>query len=132
MANKTQKLKVQATQLGMGTIVAALKTIEHGVSKRKYKRLLATAVAQLLTLHPDLGPRQARRRARKVTGARPVKKVLVRQGQAGLKEGLETAAIAAAGGAALKVAGKLGQKVSAKVKDVLEGEKESEPSTRQA
>ena len=41
-------------------------------------------------------------------------------------------AVAAAGGAALKVAGKLGEKVTAKVKDVLEGEKGSEQSTRPA
>ena len=131
MAAKTKKLKEQATQLGMGTIVAALKTLEQGVSKRKYKRLLATAVAQLLTLHPDLGPRQARRRARKVTGAKPAKNALVRPSR-GIREGLETAAVAAAGGAALKVAGKLGEKVTAKVKDVMAGEKGSEQSTRPA
>jgi hypothetical protein len=115
-----------AAQLGMGTVVAGFKALEHGVSKRKYKRLLATAIAQLLTLHPDLRPGQARRRARKITGAKPAKKLLVKPGQAGLKEGLETAAVAAAGGAALKVAGKLGHKVAAKVKDVAEGEQNSE------
>ena len=118
------KWKDQAAQLGMGTVVAGLKTIQSGVSKKKYKRLLATAVAQLLATHPDLGPRQARRRARKVTGARPAKKLLVKPGNAGLKEGLETAAVAAAGGAALKAVTKLGRKVSAKLKEGQTSEKE--------
>jgi hypothetical protein len=124
--------KDQAAQLGMGTVVAGLKAVERGVSKKKYKRLLATAVAQLLSTHPDLDPRQARRRARKVTGARPAKSLLVKPRKAGLKEGLETAAVAAASGAALKVAGKLGRKVTAKLKDAVEGQKESEAPARQA
>lgn len=114
------KVKDQVAQLGMGTLVAGLKTVEKSVSKKQYKRLIATAVAQLLAIHPDYGMGRARRRARKVTGAKPVKNVLVKTGKAGLKEGLETAAVAAAGGAALKVAGKLGQKVTEKVKDVVE------------
>jgi hypothetical protein len=126
------KWKDQAAQLGMGTIVAGLKAVEQGVSKRQYKRLLATVIAQLLTLHPDLGPGKARRRARKITGAKPAKKLLVKPAKGGLKKGLETAAVAAAGGAALKVAGKLGQKVSARVKEAAEGEKRSDQSARQA
>jgi hypothetical protein len=36
------------------------------------------------------------------------------------------------GGAALKVAGKLGQKVSARVKEAVEGEKGSDQPARQA
>jgi hypothetical protein len=111
------KLKNQAAQLGMGTLVAGLKAVESGVSKRKFKKLLATAVAQLLTMHPDLGAGQARRRARKVVGVKPSKRLLVKPGNAGLKEGLETAAVAAAGGAALKAVGKLGRKVSERVKE---------------
>jgi hypothetical protein len=126
------KWKDQAAQLGMGTVVAGLKAVERGVSKKNYKRLLATAVAQLLATHPDLGPGQARRRARKVTGAKPAKKLLVTPAKAGLKEGLETAAVAAASGAALKVAGKLGRKVTAKLKDTVAGQKESETPARQA
>jgi hypothetical protein len=98
------KIKNEVAQLGMGTLVAGLKAVESSVSKKQYKRLIATAVAQLLTMHPDFGPSQARRRARKVVGAKPAKKLLVKRGQAGLKEGPETAAVAAAGGAALKVA----------------------------
>jgi hypothetical protein len=125
-------VKEQAAQLGMGTLVAGLKAVQSSVSKRKYKRLIATAVAQLLTMHPDFGPRKARQRARKVTGAKPSKKVLVKPGQAGLKEGLETAVVAAAGGAALKAAGKLGRKVADRVKEVRAGESEREPSARQA
>jgi hypothetical protein len=126
------KWKDQVAQLGMGTVVAGLKAVERGVSKKKYKRLLATAVAQLLATHPDIGPGQARRRARKVTGAKPAKNLLVNPAKAGLKEGLETAAVAAAGGAALKVGSKLGRKVTAKVKDMVEGQKETETPARQA
>jgi hypothetical protein len=125
------KIKTQVAQLGMGTLVAGLKAVESGVSKKQYKRLIATAVAQLLTMHPDFGPNQARRRARKVVGAKPAKKMLIKRGQAGLKEGLETAAVAAAGGAALKVAGKLGRKVTERVKEAVEAQKDG-ASARQA
>jgi hypothetical protein len=125
------KWKDQAAQLGMGTVVVALKAVERGVSKKKYKRLLATAVAQLLAVHPDIGPAKARRRARKATGAKPAKNMLVKAGKAGLKEGLETAAVAAASGAALKVASKLGRKVTAKVKDTVEAHQEAGAPARQ-
>ena len=114
----------QLAKVGMGTLVTGLKTAQSGLSKKQYKRLIATAVAQLLTMHPDFGPGQARRRARKVVGAKPSKKMLVKRGRAGLKAGLETAAAATAGGAALKVAGKLGRKVTDKVKEVVEAQRE--------
>ena len=123
------KIKDQLAQLGMGTVVAGLKAVKAGVSKKQYKRLISTAVAQLLTMHPDFGPGQARRRARKVVGVKPSKKMLVKRGQAGLKEGLGTAAVAAAGGAALKVAGKLGRKVTERVKDAVEGQREDGAGT---
>jgi hypothetical protein len=114
------KVKDQIAQLGMGTLVAGLKTVQKNVSKKQYKRLIATAVAQLLTLHPDFGPGRARRRARKVVGAKPAKKMLVRGTKAGLKEGLETAVVAAASGVALKAAGKVGRKVTEKLKETVE------------
>jgi hypothetical protein len=126
------KVKDQVAQLGMGTLVAGLKTVEKSVSKKQYKRLIATAIAQLLAVHPDYGPGRARRRARKVTGAKPVKNVLVKPRNAGLKEGLETAAVAAASGAAIKVAGKLGRKVTEKVKDVVESKRTDGQAERQA
>lgn len=126
------KVTDQLAQVGMGTLVAGLKAVEAGVSKKQYKRLIATAVAQLLTMHPDFGPGQARRRARKMVGAKPSKKVLVKRSQAGLKEGLETAAVAAAGGAALKVAGKLGRKVTERVKETVEAQRDDENGTRHA
>ena len=128
------KVKDQLAQVGMGTLVTGLKTVQSRLSKKQYKRLIATAIAQLLTMHPDLGPGQARRRARKVAGAKPARKMLVKRGQAGLKQGLETAAIAAAGGAALKVAGKLGRKVTEKVKGVVDEQREdgADAATRQA
>jgi hypothetical protein len=125
-------LKNQLAQVGMGTLVAGLKAVESSVSKKQYKRLIATAVAQLLTMHPDFRAGQARRRARKLVGAKPSKKLLVKRGQAGLKEGLETAAVAAAGGAALKVAGKLGQKVSERVKEAVDTRTDEGVSTRHA
>ena len=118
------RVKDQLAQVGMGTLVAGLKAVQSGVSKKQYKRLIATAVAQILTMHPDFGPGQARRRARKVVGAKPSKKVLVKRDQAGLKEGLETAAVAAAAGAALKVAGKLGRKVTERVEQAVEAQRE--------
>jgi hypothetical protein len=126
------KIKNQVAQLGMGTLVAGLKAVESSVSKKQYKRLIATAVAQLLTMHPDFGPNQARRRAQKVVGAKPAKKILVKRGAAGLKEGLETAAVAAAGGAALKVAGKLGRKVTDRVKEAVEAQKDGDRSVQRA
>ena len=118
------RIKDQLTKVGMGTLVTGLKTAKSGLSKKQYKRLIATAVAQLLTMHPDFGPGQARRRARKVVGAKPSKKMLVTRGRAGLKAGLEAAAAATAGGVALKVAGKLGRKVTDKVKETVEAQRE--------
>jgi hypothetical protein len=119
------KVKDQIAQLGMGTLVAGLKAVESRVSKKQYKRLIATGIAQLLALHPDFGSGKARRRARKIAGAKPVKGIVVKRGKAGLKESLETAAVAAAGGAALKVASRLGQKVTDKVKDAVETRKDA-------
>jgi len=132
------KVKDQLAQVGMGTLVAGLNTVQSRLSKKQYKRLIATAIAQLLTMHPDIGPGQARRRARKVAGAKPARKMLVKRGSAGVKQGLETAAVAAAGGAALKVAGKLSRKVAERVKEAVNGPQEdgagagSGASTRQA
>jgi hypothetical protein len=125
------KLKDQIAQLGMGTLVAGLKAVEKSVSKKQYKRLIATAVAQLLTMHPDFGPGRARRRARKVVGAKPARKMLVRRGKAGLKEGLQTAVVAAASGAALKAAGKVGAKVTEQVKETVEAHSGNGATTRQ-
>jgi len=113
------KVKEQLGQLGMGTLVAGLKALENSLSKKQYKRLIATAVAQLLTMHPDYGAGKARRRARKVVGARPSKKMLVKAGKVGVKETLGTAAAAAASGAALKVASKVGRKLTERVGDAV-------------
>jgi hypothetical protein len=113
------KVKDQLAQVGMGTLVAGLKAIESTVSKKQYKRLIATAVAQLLTMHPDYGAGQARRRAQKVVGAKPARKMLVKPGKVGPKETLGTVAAAAATGAAMKVAGKLGRKVTERVGEAV-------------
>ncbi len=117
------KVKDQIAQLGMVTLVAGLKTVEKSVSKKQFKRIIATAVAQLLAMHPDFGAGRARRRARKVVGAKPSKKLLVKRTKAGIKEGLETAVVAAASGVALKAATKVGQKVTEKVKDAVEAKR---------
>jgi hypothetical protein len=109
------KVKDQLTQVGMGTLVAGLKTIESSLSKKQFKRLIATGVAQLLALHPDYGAGKARRRARKVVGAKPAKKLLIKPGKVDVKKSLETVAAAAATGAAIKVASKLGRKVTERV-----------------
>jgi hypothetical protein len=113
------KVKDQLAQLGMGTLVAGLKAIENSLSKKQYKRLIATAVAQLLTMHPNYGAGKARRRARKIVGAKPSKKLLVKAGQVGIKETLGTAAATAATGAALKVAGKVGRKITERVGEAV-------------
>ena len=113
------KVKDQLAQLGLGTLVAGLKAVERTLSKKQYKRLIATAVAQLLTMHPDYGAGQARRRAKKVVGARPSKKMLVKAGKVGVKETLGTAAAAAASGAALKVASKVGRKLTERVSEAV-------------
>jgi len=111
------KVKDQLAQLGMGTLVAGLKALESSVSKKQFKRAIATAVAQLLTMHPDYGAAKARRRARKVVGAKPSKKMLVKAVKVGVKETLGTAAVAAASGAALKVASKVGRKITERVSE---------------
>jgi hypothetical protein len=113
------KAKDQLPQVGMGTLVAGLKTIESSLSKKQFKRLIATAVAQLLALHPDYGAGKARRRARKVVGAKPAKKLLIKPGKVDVKKSLETVAAAAATGAALKVASKLGRKVTERVAETV-------------
>jgi len=113
------KVKEQLGQLGMGTLVAGLKALESSVSKKQFKRLIATAVAQLLTMHPDYGAGKARRRARKVVGAKPSKKMLVKAAKVGVKETLGTAAATAATGAALKVASKVGRKLTERVTEAV-------------
>lgn len=113
------KVKDHLAQVGMGTLVAGLKAVESTVSKKQFKRIIATAVAQLLTMHPDYGAGKARRRARKVVGARPAKRMLIKAGKVGKKETLGTIAAAAASGAALKVAGKVGRKITERVGEAV-------------
>lgn len=65
-----------ATELRAKDFLARLKAAEDRVSKKQYKRLLATTVAQILALHPDFDLKKARRRAEKAAGALPVKQML--------------------------------------------------------
>jgi hypothetical protein len=112
--------KTQVAQLGMGAVVTGLEAVRGRVSKGEYKRVLATAVAQLLALHPDLGSAKALRRARKVTGAKPAKKLIVKPGGRTLRKSVEATAVAAAGAGALKVVGALGHRVASKLDEALE------------
>jgi hypothetical protein len=75
------------------------------------------AVAQLLELHPDIGRRKARRRARRVTGARPSKKLLRAAGKLGWKEGAQGAATALGAADVAKVVGAVGGKLKEKLGD---------------
>ena len=103
-----------AAGIGTGATVQALKAAKGQVSKRKFKRLIATAVAELLALHPDIGPSKARRRARRITGARPSKKLMRATKQIGVKEGAEALVGAAATAGLAKVAGIVGEKLKEK------------------
>jgi hypothetical protein len=91
-----------AAAVGTQALVRGLRSIKNKVGKRQYKRLLATAVAEVLELHPKLGRREARRWARKATGERPLRKAF-KAADIGVREGLEAAAVAAAGVGAAKV-----------------------------
>jgi hypothetical protein len=103
-----------AAGIGTGATVQALKAAESQVSKRQFKRLIATAVAELLALHPDIGKSKARRRARRITGARPSKKLMRATNQIGLKEGAEAVVGAVATAGIAKVAGVVGEKLKEK------------------
>jgi hypothetical protein len=100
-----------AAGVGTRTAVRAIEAARGKVSKRKYKRLIATAVAQLLELHPDIGRQKAVRRARRITGAKPSKKLMRAAAKIGLKEGAEAAVAAAATAGVAKVAGIVGDKL---------------------
>jgi hypothetical protein len=110
-----------AAGLGTGATVQALKAAEGQVGKRKYKRLIATAVAELLALHPDTGRAKARRRARRLTGARPSKKLMRASKNLGWKETVEGLVAAAATAGIAKVAAAVGERV--KDKAVVVGDK---------
>ncbi|HEX6106545.1 MAG TPA: hypothetical protein VFZ26_13250 [Gemmatimonadales bacterium] len=107
--------KEVAAGLGTQAAVSSLKAAKDQMSKRQYKRLLSTAVAQLLELHPDIGPKQARRRARRLTGARPSRKLMRAGDNFGWKEGAQTAVAAAATAGVARVAGVVGDKLKEKL-----------------
>jgi hypothetical protein len=89
-----------AASVGTSTAIAGLKAAKDQMNKRQYKRLLATTVAQILELHPDIGRKKARRRARRLTGARPSKKLM--------RPVAEGALVAAATAGVAKVASAIG------------------------
>lgn len=100
-----------AAGVGTRTTVGAIEAARGQVSKRQYKRLIATAVAQLLELHPEIGRRKAVKRARRITGAKPSKKLMRAAANIGLKEGAEAAVAAAATAGVAKVAAIVGDKL---------------------
>jgi hypothetical protein len=104
-----------AAGLGTEAALSGLKAAKDQMGKGRYKRLIATAVAQLLELHPDIGPRKARKRARRVTGARPSKKLLKAAGNLGWKEAAEGAVAAVSAAGVAKVVGAVGSKVKEKL-----------------
>jgi hypothetical protein len=71
-------------------------------------------VAELLALHPDIGKSKARRRARRITGARPSKKLMRATNQIGLKEGVEAVVGVATTAGLAKVTGVVGEKLKEK------------------
>lgn len=106
--------KSVAAGIGTEATVKALKAAKDQVSKRQYKRLISTAVAQLLELHPDFGARKARRRARRLTGAKPSRKLMRASDNLGWKEGAEGAVAAVAAAGVAKVAGIVGSRLKEK------------------
>jgi hypothetical protein len=121
-----------AAGIGTGTTVQALKALEGQVSKRKFKRLIATAVAELLVLHPDIGPAKARRRAKRITGARPSRKLMRATKQIGVKEGAEALVGAAATAGLAKVAGVVGEKLKEKFSHEDHPEHSPDGATRES
>jgi hypothetical protein len=69
-----------AAGLGTKALLGEFKAIEPQLSKRQYKRLLSTTLAQLLELDPDTKSGRARRWARRATGVKPSRKVLKASG----------------------------------------------------
>ena len=82
-----------AAQIGTGRLVSRLAALKGTMKKRDFKRLVATTVAQVLEVHPDVGRRKARRWARKATGTRPGK--IGKKATPKLKAAAEAADIAA-------------------------------------
>lgn len=119
-----------AAGIGTGATVQALKAVEGKVSKRKFKRLIATAVAELLALHPDIGRAKARRRARRITGARPSKKLMRATKQIGVKEGSKALMGAAATAGLAKVAGVVGEKLKEKFENGDQRERSADSPRR--
>ncbi len=120
-----------ATELGTQTFLAGLKAAKSRVSKRRYKRLIATTVAQVLALHPDLGTKKARRRAEKVTGVAPSRTLIKVKKANGLREGARAVAATLIAGGALKAVKAAGDKLAGNGRS-RKKTSPSRPSTRAA
>jgi hypothetical protein len=80
-----------ASGLGTSALVDELKAIEPQLSRRQFKRLLSTTIAQLLELDPDIKKGRARRWAHKATGVKPSKKALKAVGNGTANKDAESA-----------------------------------------
>lgn len=90
-----------AAQIGTGRLVNRLAALKGTMKKRDFKRLVATTVAQVLEVHPDVGRRKARRWVRKATGTRPGK--IGKKATPNLKAAAEAADVADPTSGATKV-----------------------------
>jgi hypothetical protein len=118
--------KEAAAQVGTGTLITGLRALEGQMKKKDYKRLVATTAAQLLALHPDVGPRKALRWAERATGTRPSKRRVKAVVQQGLKDTAGAVATAAVAAGAAKVVGKLAKRAKGDAGDEPGGGEQAE------
>jgi hypothetical protein len=74
------------------------------MKKKDFKRLVATAAAQVLAVSPGVKPRKARRWVRRATGARPAKSIGGKKRQGTIRHAAEAAGAAVLTAGAAKVA----------------------------
>ena len=98
--------KEAAARLGAGRLVSGLKELKGTMKKRDFKRLVSTTAAQILAVHPDVKPKNARRWARKATGTRASKALGGKKASVGAKAAAEAAGAVVLTAGASKVADK--------------------------
>jgi hypothetical protein len=74
----------------------------------------------MLVLLPDIGKKEARKRAKRLTGARPSKKLLKATSGLGWKEGAESIAAAVATAGIARAVGLVGEKLKHRTGDGAE------------
>src|SRR5687768_16143006 len=68
-----------ASSLGVTSILGGIKTARKKMSARKYKKLLAAAVAELIQLSPNINEAEAKIRAAEALGLDPSSELVVAQ-----------------------------------------------------